>query len=54
MEDKIDTLVNVQDQNEEIRLKYLCKLYEAFAHLLCDPYMFDKGEEMINKAEEIY
>ena len=37
-----------------IRLKYLCKCYEALAHLLCDPYLFDQGEVYINKADEIY
>lgn len=54
VEEKIAYLENVKDQNESLRLKYLCKLHEALCHLFCDPYMFDKGEIQINKAEEIY
>lgn len=29
-------------------------MYEAMAHLLCDPYLFDLAEVYINNAEEIY
>jgi hypothetical protein len=43
-----------EGDKETLRLKYLCKLYEALAHLYCDPYLFDKGEEVLIKAEEIY
>jgi hypothetical protein len=39
---------------EAIRLKCICKLYEALGHLLCDPYIFERGEEAFKKAEDIY
>lgn len=47
--------LKIYNQADEInRLKYLCKLYEALAHLYCDPYMFEEGERELNKAEKIY
>ena len=32
----------------------MCKLHEALAHLLCDPYLFDLGEIQLLKAEAYY
>jgi tetratricopeptide (TPR) repeat protein len=40
--------------SEEIKNKFLCKLYEGLAHLYCDPLVFEKGEVYINKADAIY
>ena len=39
---------------EKLRAKYLCKLYEGLAHLLCEPLLFDWAEELIDEAEFIY
>jgi len=54
LEEKIDYLGGVTDQDEATRLKYLAKLLEALAHLYCDPYLFDKAEVEMAKAERIY
>ena len=54
---KIKAFEGLKSDNNEIetlRLKYLCKLYEALGHLYCDPYMFEEGERELNKAEKIY
>lgn len=40
----IHELESSDAKHEKLRLKYLCKLYEAMAHLYCDPYLFDLGE----------
>jgi hypothetical protein len=37
-----------------LQAKYLCKLYEGLAHLLCEPLMFDWAEELLDEAETIY
>ena len=39
---------------DRIASKYLCKLYEGLAHLLCEPLMFDWSEELLNEAESVY
>lgn len=40
--------------NETLRDKFLAKLYETYAALMCEPLYFSKCEEYLNKAEEIY
>lgn len=37
-----------------MRVKYLCKLYEGCAHLLCEPLVFEWAEELLSEAETIY
>jgi hypothetical protein len=54
LEDNIALLEKGPHTFESTRLKYLCKLYEALGHLYCDPYIFDKAEEWITKAEDTY
>lgn len=39
---------------QKTKTKYLCKLLEAIAHLLCDPYIFDQGEVYLKRAESLY
>ena len=51
---KADKKSEKDPQETAIRLKYLCKLFEALAHLYCDPYMFENAEEELARAEGIY
>ena len=39
---------------DKLQAKFLCKLYEGLAHLLCEPLMFDWAEELLNEAEGVY
>jgi hypothetical protein len=42
-----------ESKHERIRVKFLCKIYEALTHLMCEPLLFDRGEEYLKKAESI-
>lgn len=51
---KADLKGEKNPKETQIRLKYLCKLLEALAHLYCDPYMFEHAEQELKKAERLY
>jgi len=39
---------------DKINVKYLCKLYEALAHLVCEALLFDWAESYLQEAEALY
>lgn len=47
-------LVSVIQGHDDLRDKFLAKLYENYTSLMCEPLYFTKGEEYLDKAEEIY
>lgn len=47
-------LLNGFQGNDLLRDKFLCKLYEGYGHLMCEPLYFSKCEEYLDNAEAIY
>jgi hypothetical protein len=39
---------------DKIRVKFTCKLNEGLGHLWCEPLLFDRCEEHLGKAEDLY
>lgn len=41
-------------ENKQTKNKYICKLLEALAHLYCEPLYFEKADEVLKQAEQLY
>lgn len=46
--------IQAHNGDERLKAKYECKLKEALGHLMCEPLLFEKCEEQLEEAEEIY
>lgn len=48
------SFISTITEQDDIKTKFLCKLWEAYGNLMCEPLYFRKCEEYLNRSEETY